>query len=779
LHIKSNKFLSVNKRLPALLEKKAMRVSLDAAGDEGCWFYILPHYKLRSPGDNVIVGDKVVLTPVNAQQPLHASHHDLVDNSGSKEVNSVNCDTCWKVSLFLEFSEDQEANLRGGDVVRLFHAEQEKFLTCDDYKKQSVVFLRASGRSKPTDATSSKALWEVEVVQHDPCRGGAGRWNSLYRFKHLATGQYLAAEVDEDKTQDANRMKLRGPVGTPVLHLVSVKHGHDIASIFELDPTTIEGGDQLVPRNSYVRLCHLFTNAWVHSTSIPIDKDREKPEKYKVGVAQLKEDKEAFAVVPVLPSEVRDLDFANDASRVLKEMADKMETGGITLTERKKLTQLLSELVFFVAKEDSTGQEPLDVKGHHPDRDRQKLLREQDVLKEVFHLLDATFSAKHGPPLCRLEELSLKKNAPYRYICQLCYALIRHSQANYRKNQEDIAKKFPFMQRQIGYDILAEDTITALLNNNRKLLEQYIKRKEIDTFINLVRQNRQPRFLDYLSDLCVSNDQAIADVQELICTAVLDSSNADILIKTHSGDGKVFLEVPNTDEKRKGLRDLARNALRDSGHAYQTLQYYKSQLDLYSKMCMDRQYLGITRLRDELNVRLVLMCMGDEDLPCDLRASFCRIMLHMHVNCDPQETVQPVELARLWETIPESLTVVDYMAWKKDDPTLGKSQRKFRLGASMEESETVQADSAATGNGHAELAKTKLFVDLYLHKLQEDHLAFANRERNKLTYEVVLLAKNLVYFGFYGFNDLLQLTRKLLNILDLSDNDVPFTGNTI
>ncbi|XP_065134941.2 inositol 1,4,5-trisphosphate-gated calcium channel ITPR2 [Paramisgurnus dabryanus] len=771
LHIKSNKYLTVNKRLPALLEKNAMRVSLDPSGNEGSWFYIQPFWKLRSEGDNVVVGDKVVLMPVNAGQPLHASNIELLDNHGCKEVNALNCNTSWKVTLFMKFSEYREDVLKGGDVVRLFHAEQEKFLTCDEYKKQQYVFLRATLRQSATSATSSKALWEVEVVHYDPCRGGAGQWNSLFRFKHLATGRYLAAEVNPDFKDDS--IESKPEVETDTLYskkkwhaekipyiLVAVPHGNDIASLFELDATTLQRADCLVPRNSYVRLRNLCTNTWVTSTSIYIDGEEESPVMLKIGTCQMKEDKEAFSINSVPLSEVRDLDFANDAKKVLESFVHSLKNSSFPLTnERRFTTKLLEDLVFFVCEVPNNGQDVLSVVMSNPNRERQKLMREQNILAQIFGILKAPSADNKDSPMPKLEDLGDQRNAPFKYMLQLCYRILRHSQQDYRKNQEYIAKNFSIMQGQIGYEILAEDTITALLHNNRKLLEKHITAHEIETFVKLLRRNREPRFLDYLSDLCVSNKTAIPVTQELICKYMLSSANADILIQTkliqhidsslesslaqEDGDDEevwLYWIDSNKEPHGKTIRHLAQDAKDGNKVDIDIITYYRCQLNLFAKMCLDRQYLAINQISTQLPVDLILRCMFDDCIPYNLRASFCRLMLHMHVDRDPQEPVATVRYARLWTEIPSKISVNEY-EYEFKDTTREEMKRKF--------------------------APTMRFVDEYLKDVVSQSYPFGDREKNELTLEVVHLARNLVYFGFYSFSELLYLTRTLLAILDI------------
>lgn len=71
--------------------------------------------------------------------------------------------------------------------------------------------------------------------------------------------------------------------------------------------------------------------------------------------------------------------------------------------------------------------------------------------------------------------------------------------------------------------------------------------------------------------------------------------------------------------------------------------------ELGSGLCIP--YLVLIGLRPTF---FLCSCMADENLPYDLRASFARLMLHLHVATDLQ-AVMPVRYARLWKDIPETV----------------------------------------------------------------------------------------------------------------------------
>jgi hypothetical protein len=222
-HIKSRKYLIVNPKELATVERENSRVHLDANGNVHSWIQFMPRFKIDKEGDRILGMSEVYIGL--AERPSEFIH--CAEKHPKKaEFREVNCSlekTSWRCEIFQETSVDgvDQSVLLPGQLVYIHDAENRANLTIASTQPESLDEEKPSqvqelpdkdgvSEHKDTeegveeyqhehgdlvlqpmkDLVDMRSVWTVEGK--DQVRGNPIVWKSDHvRFKNLATGMYV------------------------------------------------------------------------------------------------------------------------------------------------------------------------------------------------------------------------------------------------------------------------------------------------------------------------------------------------------------------------------------------------------------------------------------------------------------------------------------------------------------------------------------------------------------------------------------------------------------
>jgi len=223
LHERSNKFVTVNTEEPSNIvldySDTALPVTLDSEGNAGSWFSINPRFKYKSNGQRIQIGEAVSFISYKYNSYLRGFVSDKLDGEVDVHTSYELFQTFgWRIIPIIPKCADDPSILCPGDVVGLFHKEDQGFIT---HEHEEVFLHKKHSNVRPVysnvkaisvdpkeeyEHVHSNAMWLVE-----PERAfDFNRKNIVkFRFQHLATKRYLSVQYRKKTKMIARETKLQ------------------------------------------------------------------------------------------------------------------------------------------------------------------------------------------------------------------------------------------------------------------------------------------------------------------------------------------------------------------------------------------------------------------------------------------------------------------------------------------------------------------------------------------------------------------------------------------
>ncbi|CAH1800283.1 unnamed protein product [Owenia fusiformis] len=736
-HVFSGKFIHVSTTQTSKTESSNMQVELNPHNLKQAQFRVMPRYKVKAEGDIVQVADQVVLESVKSPgQFLHVSKSQFGVQSVYANEHELNLSvrqsgfSCYRRD---KPTSDHENKLKAGVPIRLYHKEVEAYMVAEglfgeDLMEDVHLRVRALDQNNPkTLFPSSSALtyWEIEF-EGGGIDGGVIKWEQQVRIRHMCTRKWLKVNKSA----------------------VTLTESHDDPStVFKLHPV-IKEGDEIM-YETYCRIEHAVTGTWLHAlhdeygrTQVFDDNDTSMaglkwthaPLK-KLTLSEEMQYDDAFTIQYVEQDLVEIFNFmAGMVPFIQKLIKDKKEKGvHLNSKTTHEIATALNETKKFM------------IVNSVPSKQRQKLLRNLRIVELLVKLLQIPY--RHSPDQTHLTKIFVEGyDVLYTYLM-----------GDSRKNELYIAKHIEFFQSQISYEgdigLNAAHMVMELVKDNRKIVDR-ITHAHIDSFVELLQRNKNFRYLDLLSVLCVCDGVSIPDNQKYIVEIWLTKGQRNCVFYTELGqaiekDSNVV--YVSCDNKRTwiALHDFVHQKKLEIDEEFLFLDH---QLDLFGKLCYGRNEFAINVITQELGYltwQEAFLCLTNKQLPDQLRAKYCHLIISLFVDVGENTSV----LDRI------NLTFV------YDDIGLGNS-------------DTIKENKDKEGMTPRSSATTKYFpqlrdwIEVFLEENKDMTASLIGH--NMLVEQVLRLVHYLVKYGYYGqTDDIKKLLGPLLSLLD-GRNDKPY-----
>lgn len=747
-------------------------------------FRFLPKFKLRQFGENIQYSDQLLIMNVKLHCYINFStdapmpfDQDLANDKAAKPFKpyykpirtkridaksqrfeaflSQFSDFQWQIKPHgHEARSKQELKLiKGGDIIRLRNTETTADLTAtiNFNLENSELYMRSYTGEYLLEKETVNSLFEIELDEDEVIRGLDCSYideKSItvphFRLRHFITGYLLGYQETDGKKIPVllpnTSKELQDKSLIEVSFIPTVQRDSTFLRNYGVYQIEFNGGLFLtVDSSRKLNREDCIRKGENEEVFVPLTDAEMSIKRTALSLKPINSEENAFQIIRVtqeeknlilrLSSSLPFLTYLRDVFRYQIRNEDFLDVCKLAL-------KVLTNLIFFMLK--TEGSDPLECEGI-PIQEHQKLFRDMKMIEILVDLLYFPFR-NH---IYELKDLVVVPEDLIK-IFTLSYRLIKFSIKEYRPNELYASQWLGLFMVQTLYadsrvDIMAEPTLTELIDNNRIVLETKITKETKKSFVDLIMKTPLKKYVKLLRAVCVCDNQPMIVSQGEISLLILNNEEARAKIVFPLRNRLNIVDIMVSGE----WIDLLSFQKNKESIEY---EFFLSVIELMADLCLNKNFLAINVLKDIYTFEICFLLISNKKYEPEIRAAFVRLIVTLWIEAEG-DILQPLSSIRTWEEI------------------AGENQTKLIC---------IDKDIKIYD-------RLKGFINEFLVLVvSEEYMKGFEKDKNLLTFQILSLLKTITLCGFFKSIEeinvfspsLLAILNSVHDVMDIDENEI-------